>query len=287
MPYPLTGVSWAQLEGGTMTMRLRAVEASPIGASFGSFSLGFKADAAVEPGQSLYGIVADARTRARWFGVKVDQACIVAGSGKIEVSAAGPAAFYWIGLDDRALRRTYGNAPDLEMLRANLEAPTLVRDPLRAATLRRCLQRLFVEEPAAPAIRDAIVCVLAGAAEHLERDWNAPSRPMNRRRRAVRACELYMHEHADSDITLLDLGRISGLRSRSLINAFNAVTGFSPMEYLKRLRLNGVYRALRRADKTGTRIIDVAADWGFWHMGHFTSDYRAMFGETPSNTLLH
>jgi AraC family transcriptional regulator, ethanolamine operon transcriptional activator len=58
------------------------------------------------------------------------------------------------------------------------------------------------------------------------------------------------------------------------------------MVYLKRIRLDGAHRSLQRASKHGTRIIDVATDWGFWHMGHFTSDYRTMFGETPSETLL-
>lgn len=95
-----------------------------------------------------------------------------------------------------------------------------------------------------------------------------------------------MRDHADANLTLLDLSRISGMRSRTLINAFEAVTGFSPMDYLKRLRLDGVRRALGRADRDCTRIIDVATEWGFWHMGHFAADYRAMFGETPSETLL-
>jgi len=64
------------------------------------------------------------------------------------------------------------------------------------------------------------------------------------------------------------------------------VTGLSPMDYLKRLRLNGVRRDLEHGGKH-TRIIDVATDWGFWHMGHFTTDYRAMFRETPSKTLIN
>ena len=59
------------------------------------------------------------------------------------------------------------------------------------------------------------------------------------------------------------------------------------MDYLKRLRLNGVRRALQRAHKARTRIIDVATAWGFWHMGHFATDYRRMFGEAPSQTLLN
>jgi AraC family ethanolamine operon transcriptional activator len=96
-----------------------------------------------------------------------------------------------------------------------------------------------------------------------------------------------MRENLDRSLTILDLSRICGMRARSLINAFEAVTGLSPMDYLKRLRLTEVRRTLIRADRSGTRIITVATDWGFWHMGHFARDYRAMFGESPSRTLLH
>jgi AraC family ethanolamine operon transcriptional activator len=28
-----------------------------------------------------------------------------------------------------------------------------------------------------------------------------------------------------------------------------------------------------------------AATWGFWHLGHFVTDYKQMFGELPSTTL--
>ena len=62
--------------------------------------------------------------------------------------------------------------------------------------------------------------------------------------------------------------------------------GFSPMDYLKRLRLTSVRSALLRADPRAMRVIDVAMDWGFGHMGHFAHDYRVMFGEAPSQTLL-
>jgi AraC family transcriptional regulator, ethanolamine operon transcriptional activator len=95
-----------------------------------------------------------------------------------------------------------------------------------------------------------------------------------------------MREHTGETITLLDLCQVSQMRSRSLINAFEAIRGLSPMEYLKRLRLSGVRRALQLANKE-TRIIDIATDWGFWHMGHFSKYYQAMFGELPSQTLLN
>jgi AraC family ethanolamine operon transcriptional activator len=34
-----------------------------------------------------------------------------------------------------------------------------------------------------------------------------------------------------------------------------------------------------------TTVQDTAARWGFWHLGHFVTDYKQMFGELPSATL--
>jgi AraC family transcriptional regulator, ethanolamine operon transcriptional activator len=30
----------------------------------------------------------------------------------------------------------------------------------------------------------------------------------------------------------------------------------------------------------------LAIEWGFLHMGHFSRNYRDLFGETPSETLM-
>ncbi len=78
-----------------------------------------------------------------------------------------------------------------------------------------------------------------------------------------------MREHIDEAISLLDLSRACGmrLRSRSLINAFKAIAGLSPMDYLKRIRLTAVRNALLRADPRSTRVIDVAMESGFWAYG--------------------
>jgi len=32
-------------------------------------------------------------------------------------------------------------------------------------------------------------------------------------------------------------------------------------------------------------VQEMAARWGFWHLSRFSSDYRTLFGETPSQTL--
>jgi AraC family ethanolamine operon transcriptional activator len=70
---------------------------------------------------------------------------------------------------------------------------------------------------------------------------------------------------------------------RTLQNSFQEALGMSPGVYLRTIRLNAVRRALREEGR-GHTIADTAARWGFWHMGHFSQEYKALFGETPTQT---
>ncbi len=72
---------------------------------------------------------------------------------------------------------------------------------------------------------------------------------------------------------------------RTLQNHFNTVLGMAPKDYLKRVRLNAVRRALQYGSDPSRSVHDVAMHWGFWHLGHFSHDYRELFGELPSATL--
>lgn len=67
---------------------------------------------------------------------------------------------------------------------------------------------------------------------------------------------------------------------RTLQAAFQDVLGMAPAAYLRAERLAGARRALRGA----STVTEAAAQWGFWHFGHFAQDYRRQFGELPSQT---
>ncbi len=34
----------------------------------------------------------------------------------------------------------------------------------------------------------------------------------------------------------------------------------------------------------GTTVTEVALRWGFYHLGRFAQEYRALFGQSPSQT---
>jgi transcriptional regulator GlxA family with amidase domain len=93
----------------------------------------------------------------------------------------------------------------------------------------------------------------------------------------------YMQGHLDAPITLADIVRVSGIPGRTLLKHFRDHHGVSPMRYLRDARLARVREALTRAGPADS-VTAIALTWGFSHLGRFAIEYRARFGESPSDT---
>ena len=104
------------------------------------------------------------------------------------------------------------------------------------------------------------------------------------RRQLVKQAEAFMRDRIAAQITLADLCQELHTSQRNLYYAFQECLGLPPMDYLKMVRLNGVHRALKSA-APNDKVYEIAGRWGFWHMGQFSRDYKAMFDEPPSKTL--
>ncbi|AHL33814.1 AraC family transcriptional regulator [Pseudomonas brassicacearum] len=114
-------------------------------------------------------------------------------------------------------------------------------------------------------------------------DEAPPLNPTARKRMVDRARE-YALAHVDEPLSILDLCNHIGASRRKLQYCFQETLGINPVAYLRALRLNAVRRELRNGDQP-LGVQEVAARWGFWHLSRFSSDYRILFGETPSQTL--
>lgn len=268
---PLLAVEVDQLEPGDLKIERTTIPFPELTLRRTRASLGIKATGVVDDRTTLVALTGDETTNARWAGAALSANDVVSSGSHLELLSRGPASFYTMAVDRTVLPYEF-----------------VKMDARRVELLRRYLDRLV-----GIADRDGCTTAMLGSAGrtvanflNVLSDGESGRRlPVPRRLLAVRRCEEYVFAHIDENPTLAELSSVSGLQMRSLINAFRAVTGYSPMAFLKAQRLNAVHRALRVADRARTRIIDVAANWGFWHMGHFTADYRAMFGETPSETL--
>ncbi|CAG0990077.1 Melibiose operon regulatory protein [Burkholderiales bacterium] len=109
--------------------------------------------------------------------------------------------------------------------------------------------------------------------------------PPTVRHSLVSRAQEYMRQHIDEPLTVEDLCRNLKVSRRTLQYSFQEVLQLNPVSYLRAMRLNGVRRMLKSADPARDSVQDIAARWGFWHLSHFATDYRRMFGELPSETL--
>ncbi|MNG18294.1 Regulatory protein PchR [compost metagenome] len=97
--------------------------------------------------------------------------------------------------------------------------------------------------------------------------------------------ERYIEEHAHEAISIVEMAEHVGVSSRSLFAGFRRFRNTSPMLYLKEVRLRRVHEELQQGSAGSTTVTAVAFRWGFSHLGHFTTDYKRRFGESPSETL--
>ncbi|MCV2217969.1 AraC family transcriptional regulator [Thauera sp. Sel9] len=101
----------------------------------------------------------------------------------------------------------------------------------------------------------------------------------------VKRIEHYIEEHANEPITILDLAEHANVSTRSMFTGFRRFRNTTPMLYLKEVRMRRVNEELKRLMPGESTVTAVAFRWGFNHLGHFTTDYKRRFGESPSETL--
>jgi AraC family ethanolamine operon transcriptional activator len=85
-------------------------------------------------------------------------------------------------------------------------------------------------------------------------------------------------------VHVAELCHAAGIAPRTLSRAFQAVRGKPPSRYLHELRLTQAREALL-SDARGGTVTEIAMRFGFHELGRFSVDYRALFGESPSETL--
>lgn len=85
--------------------------------------------------------------------------------------------------------------------------------------------------------------------------------------------------------SVTELAAAVSVSVRGLQDGFRRSLDTTPMAYLRDLRLDQVHRELAAAVPGTVSVTEIAARWGFAHLGRFAAAYRAQFSESPSDTL--
>ena len=94
-----------------------------------------------------------------------------------------------------------------------------------------------------------------------------------------------MEECDGLPLYVLEICRAIRVSERTLRASCQEHLGMSPKRYLLLRRMALARRALREASAHTASVTDVATRYGFWELGRFAVEYRALFGESPSATL--
>jgi len=100
----------------------------------------------------------------------------------------------------------------------------------------------------------------------------------------VRRAEQYLADCGEPSVRIEALCTAACTSLSRLERAFRETFGVGPRRYLTLRRLAAVRRELLRRESRSS-VTDVATRWGFFHLGRFGQDYKALFGESPSQTL--
>lgn len=100
----------------------------------------------------------------------------------------------------------------------------------------------------------------------------------------VRRLEEFIEANWWDAITIDRLVAEAGVSARSIFRAFDRSRGYSPMAFVKAIRLRQARKALMSGDP-GVTVTATAFKCNFASPGHFARDYRDAFGELPSETV--
>lgn len=101
----------------------------------------------------------------------------------------------------------------------------------------------------------------------------------------LRRAMSFIDENAHREITLNDIAAAVNVTPRSVQYAFRRHLGTTPLEYLRRVRLDRAHRELKAADPRSDTVMAIAGRWGFTHAGRFSGVYKRTYGTAPSETL--
>lgn len=90
--------------------------------------------------------------------------------------------------------------------------------------------------------------------------------------------ERYIEENSSRKIDLDSLGKLSGYSTDHFRHLFKQKTGFSPIQYQIRCRLNNAGTLLQESNMS---ISTIALECGFSSASQFCSLFKKMYGKTP------
>jgi AraC-like DNA-binding protein len=266
-----------QVSSGAFAGELRATQLCSCRLDSGEYNQTLIARGAFPAGHVIVGYLLNAREPGRINGFRFAQCDVVVFPQDVELDYFVPADTWWAALQ---IPRTLLEDARLEALPTR-SAKVVPGSDEGGRRLGRVLRELLgLLQSHAPA---SAVDAETQAQTHRS---HAGARPQHvNRMQLLRRFERLVQDHAFSNLRIADVAAQLGVSQRTLEQGVKDYIGLSPIQYLIRLRLNAVHRALMRGSEDVATVDAIATTHGVTHLGRFSAYYRQQFGCNPSETL--
>jgi AraC-like DNA-binding protein len=153
----------------------------------------------------------------------------------------------------------------------------------QAAQLARNAPDVIACPPAARALEEALIhAMLRCLTERTVIEMDSRARY---HMAAMSKFEAFLEANCDQPVYLSEICSATGVSESTLRRCCHEHLGMGPVRYLWLRRMSLVRAALMRADPATATVTGIATDHGFWELGRFSVEFRALYGESPSAAL--
>jgi AraC-like DNA-binding protein len=217
---------------------------------------------------------------------------VVNGSEMITLASGAPSGWASMSLEPKAFAQASEAITGHEIFRPSVThivrpAPDVLQ---RLSALHRATAELARTNPALLAMPEVARAFETQLTEMMVRSIGqgasvrVPTATV-RQRTIISRLDEFLQMRREQPVYLVDICKAVGVSERTLRTACQEQFGASPTRYLWLRRMYLARRRLAEAEARSTSVTEVAMANGFWELGRFATEYRSLFGETPSTTL--
>jgi AraC-like DNA-binding protein len=278
-----------QVDAGRMRGRLKHAAVAGLSLGFGSFSRGLISREIYSDDRVTIGFLFDGRTDAKDAGIMENIRAWAPGT-EHERRHGGSASFGAISASIEDLSGFFGRSsrlPDPLFWRKRNCFRTDPKTGSASAEALRNIMRAFERRASILTARHAEFWkrAILEAATAAVADTELSAGSVVAALRLVRRTQEIVEASPSVPIHLSQLANSLNVSRSTLHRAFDQTLGLSPMSYLRSRRLCQARIMLREEKRSESTVADIAFDQGFADPSRFASDYHALFGEYPSETL--
>jgi AraC family ethanolamine operon transcriptional activator len=101
----------------------------------------------------------------------------------------------------------------------------------------------------------------------------------------IREGRALLKQNINATYAIADMVEDLQVSKRTIQHGFKRYLGFTPKEYQQYIRLNGIRDTILSINDPKISLSEIAAKYNYFHLGHFSTEYKKFFGESPSETL--